>query len=79
DDGGTIRHVNIALGGVATKPWRAIKAEQALMGKKPDEVSLKEAARAELADAKPYRDNAFKVELAHRCIVRAVTTAVNRV
>jgi xanthine dehydrogenase YagS FAD-binding subunit len=79
DSSGAIRYLHIALGGVAMKPWRATKAEQALMGKKPDEATLQSAARAELLDAKTYRYNAFKVELARRCIVRAITTAVKRV
>jgi xanthine dehydrogenase YagS FAD-binding subunit len=77
DEEGKVREARIALGGVAHKPWRASKAEKALMGKKPDETNLRAAAEAELRDAKPYRDNAFKVELARRCIVRAVTTAAN--
>ena len=77
DEDGTVRQARIALGGVAHKPWRASKAEKALAGKKPDEANLRAAAEAELHDAKPYRDNAFKVELARRSIVRAVTTAAN--
>ncbi len=77
DAEGKVREVRIALGGVAHKPWRASKAERALTGKKPDETKLRAAAEAELHDAKSYHDNAFKVELARRCIVRAVTTAVN--
>ncbi len=76
DEGGAIRRSHIALGGVAHKPWRAVKAERALAGKKPDETTLRAAADAELAGAKPYHDNAFKVELARRAIVRAVTTAM---
>lgn len=79
DEGGAIRHSHIALGGVAHKPWRAAKAERVLAGKKPDEATLRAAADAELAGAKPYHDNAFKVELARRAIVRAVTTATGLV
>lgn len=78
DDSGVVRHAHIALGGVAHKPWRATKAERHLAGKKPDEQTLRAAAEAELANAKAYHDNGFKVELARRSIVRAVTTAVNR-
>ncbi|HEY0368196.1 MAG TPA: xanthine dehydrogenase family protein subunit M, partial [Chthoniobacterales bacterium] len=73
-DGGTIRDVRLALGGVAHKPWRASKAEQALIGKAPNEQSFRAAAEAELADAKAYKDNKFKIELAKRTIVRALTT-----
>ncbi len=78
DDGGAVRHAHIALGGVAHKPWRAAKAERHLAGKRPDEAIIRAAAEAELAGAKPYHDNAFKVELARRSIVRAVTTAISR-
>ncbi len=77
DGSGVVRKAHIALGGVAHKPWRATKAERELAGKKPDQATLRAAAEAELREAKPYRDNAFKVELAKRSIVRAVTTAVN--
>lgn len=77
DEGGSIRRSHIALGGVAHKPWRAAKVERALVGKKPDETTLREAAHAELRDAKGYHDNTFKIELAKRAIVRAVATAVN--
>lgn len=77
DSAGIVRQAHIALGGVAHKPWRAEKAEKLLIGKKPDGANLRAAAEAELEAAKPYHDNAFKVELARRSIVRAVTTAVN--
>jgi xanthine dehydrogenase YagS FAD-binding subunit len=76
-DGGVLREARIALGGVAHKPWRATKAERALAGKKLDEQTLRAAAEEELAAAKPYRDNAFKVELAKRAIVRAAMTAAS--
>ncbi|HWE82387.1 MAG TPA: xanthine dehydrogenase family protein subunit M, partial [Gaiellaceae bacterium] len=65
---GTIRDVRLALGGVASKPWRAWKAEEALRGKPANEDSFRAAAEAELADARPLRDNAFKLELARRTI-----------
>jgi xanthine dehydrogenase YagS FAD-binding subunit len=65
---GTVKEVRIALGGVATKPWRALQAETALKGKPATEESFLAAARAELLDAKPLRDNGFKVELAARMI-----------
>ncbi len=68
-DGGTVRDVRLALGGVAHKPWRAGKAEAALRGEPATEASLPAAAEAELADAAPLRDNAFKIELAKRTIV----------
>jgi xanthine dehydrogenase YagS FAD-binding subunit len=61
--------VRIALGGVAHKPWRAERAEAALRGGPATEAVFRAAAEAELADAKPLRDNAFKIELAKRVIV----------
>ena len=72
DSTGTIRKAHIALGGVAMKPWRATKAEAVLAGKQVDDNTLRAAADAELQDAKSYRDNAFKIELAKRCIVRSI-------
>lgn len=74
-NGGRIRRARVALGGVATKPWRSREAEQALEGKTADEKSFHAAATAALKGAKPLRDNAFKVELAKRAIVRALTVA----
>lgn len=68
-DHGVVKDVRIALGGVAHKPWRAFKAEDALRGKPATEQSFKAAADTELADAVPQRDNAFKIELARRVIV----------
>ncbi len=69
DDAGVVRDVRLALGGVAHKPWRALKAEAALKGQKADAESFRVAAEAELADAVGLRDNAFKIELAKRTIV----------
>ncbi len=60
---GVIRQVRLALGGVAHKPWRATKAERLLQGATASTQRFREAAEAELADARPHRDNAFKVEL----------------
>jgi xanthine dehydrogenase YagS FAD-binding subunit len=68
-DGGIVRDVRLALGGVAHKPWRALKAEAALRGKPATADNFRAAAAAELADAKPLRDNAFKVGLAQRTMV----------
>jgi xanthine dehydrogenase YagS FAD-binding subunit len=65
---GMVRDVRLALGGVAAKPWRATKAEKALRGRPATGQAFRAAAEAELADATPLRDNAFKVELAIRII-----------
>lgn len=68
-DGAMVRDVRIALGGVAPKPWRAWKAEDALRGKPATTENFRAAAEAELEDAQPLRDNGFKIELARRTIV----------
>jgi len=66
---GNVSSVRLALGGVAHKPWRASKAEAALLGNPGSEDAFQAAARAELADARALRDNHFKIELAERTIV----------
>src|SRR5580692_4636146 len=74
-EGGHIRYIRVAMGGVGTKPWRSHEAEAALLGKPADEASFRKAAEAALAGAKPRTDNAFKVELARRCVVRTLKMA----
>jgi xanthine dehydrogenase YagS FAD-binding subunit len=74
---GAIADVRLALGGVGTKPWRARRAEQALLGKPAAVPSFAEAAGQELAAATPRPLNAFKVELAQRAIVRALVSLTN--
>jgi xanthine dehydrogenase YagS FAD-binding subunit len=71
---GTVTGVRLALGGVGTKPWRARQAEARLLGSPATAASFAEAAAAELAQATPRSQNAFKVELAQRAIIRALTT-----
>jgi xanthine dehydrogenase YagS FAD-binding subunit len=71
---GAVAEVRLALGGVGTKPWRARRAEASLLGQPATDASFAEAARRELATAAPRPLNAFKVELARRAIVRALTT-----
>ncbi|WP_315831285.1 xanthine dehydrogenase family protein subunit M [Bradyrhizobium prioriisuperbiae] len=65
---GRIADVRIALGGVAAKPWRAVQAEQVLRGQAPTKERFLQAAEAELAAAKAFEGNAFKIELAKRTI-----------
>jgi xanthine dehydrogenase YagS FAD-binding subunit len=72
-DGGHVRRVRIALGGVGTKPWRSREAEVALEGKAANEQNFHAAAEAALRGAKPLRYNGFKIELAKRALVRALT------
>jgi xanthine dehydrogenase YagS FAD-binding subunit len=74
-EGGHIRYIRVAMGGVGTKPWRSHEAEAALIGKAANEATFKAAAQAALAKARPQKDNAFKVELAKRCLVRSLKTA----
>jgi xanthine dehydrogenase YagS FAD-binding subunit len=74
DSGKKIKAVRIAMGGVAHKPWRAQTAEQKLVGQTADEITFRAAAEAELAPAKGYKYNSFKIELAKRSIVRALST-----
>jgi len=71
---GRITTARLALGGVAHKPWRVPEAETILQGKSADEAAFRAAADALLAGAKGYRHNTFKIELARRTIVRALTT-----
>jgi xanthine dehydrogenase YagS FAD-binding subunit len=73
-EGGKIREARLALGGVGTKPWRSVEAEQALVGQRPDPAAFARAAEAALAEAHPRKHNAFKVELARRTIVRTLAT-----
>jgi xanthine dehydrogenase YagS FAD-binding subunit len=68
-DGDAILGARLALGGVAPKPWRARRAEQALRGQPATEATFLTAADAELADARPLAGSAFKVELARRTLV----------
>jgi len=72
---GTIRDARLALGGVAAKPWRARAVEEMLAGSRPGPDAFRRAAKAALADAKPSGDNQFKIELAQRILVRALTLA----
>jgi xanthine dehydrogenase YagS FAD-binding subunit len=67
-----IKNVRLALGGVAHKPWRANAAEKELLGKDANEKSFRAAAEVELAAAKGYKHNSYKIELAKRSIVRAL-------
>lgn len=72
---GTIRSARLALGGVAHKPWRAIIAEQRLLGAPPTSAAFEHAAAAELVAARVHAHNGFKVALAKRTIVRALSMA----
>jgi xanthine dehydrogenase YagS FAD-binding subunit len=71
-EGNVVRDARIALGGVATVPWRAREAEAILTGQRMDESLAARAAEAAFTDAQPRRHNAFKVPLGKRTLVRAL-------
>jgi xanthine dehydrogenase YagS FAD-binding subunit len=70
---GTIKAARVALGGVGTKPWRSVEAEQVLIGNAAGASAYQAAAEAALAGAKAYKDNGFKIGLAKSTLVRALT------
>jgi xanthine dehydrogenase YagS FAD-binding subunit len=74
-DGTSIKDARLALGGVAHKPWRDPAAESALRGKTASQATFALAANLLLRDAKGFAHNAFKIDLARRAIVRALTQA----
>ncbi|MGN6468165.1 MAG: FAD binding domain-containing protein [Rhizobiaceae bacterium] len=71
-EGDIVRDVRIALGGLATVPWRAREAEDELRGRPLDEAAAERAAEAAFADARPREHNGFKVALGRRTLVRAL-------
>ena len=77
-DGGRIRSARLALGGVAHKPWRVPAAEASLAGKEPGDAAYRAAAEIAVHGAKPFPQNAFKVEMAKRTIVRVLSVAARR-
>ncbi|MEI9938771.1 MAG: xanthine dehydrogenase family protein subunit M [Pseudomonadota bacterium] len=77
-EGNLVRKARVALGGVASKPWRCSEVEQALVGKPATPESFNAAAALAMREAKTSADNQFKVELARRVIVRALSTARER-
>ena len=76
---GKIKTARLALNEVAHKPWRAAEAEASLAGKPATVENFRAAADAALAGAKGYQHNTFKIELARRTIVRALTTLAAKV
>jgi len=73
-DGDTVREARIAMGGVGTKPWRALDAERALKGATLTPQNMEKAAALALQGAKPYRHNAYKIALGQQAIVRNLST-----
>ncbi|WP_339489888.1 FAD binding domain-containing protein [Pseudomonas sp. EL_65y_Pfl2_R95] len=73
-DGETIREARIAMGGLGTKPWRALEAERALSGAKATPENFTKAAAMALQGAMPYSHNAYKIPLGQQAIVRNLST-----
>ncbi|WEX86745.1 xanthine dehydrogenase family protein subunit M [Sinorhizobium garamanticum] len=71
-EGGVIRSVRIACGGVGTRPWRMRASEAALIGKEPARLVFEAAARLAADGARPATGNHYKVELLQRTIVRTL-------
>jgi xanthine dehydrogenase YagS FAD-binding subunit len=74
-DGASVRAVRIGLGGVAAKPWRSHEAEAALLGRAIDDATARAAADAAFASATAHSQNAFRIELGKRTLVRALLEA----
>jgi len=72
--GGTVTRARVALGGVGTKPWRSPEAEIALVGQMAKATNFRKAAEAAMRGARPQTENAFKIELAKRCLTHALHT-----
>ena len=70
---GQVTQIRIALGGGAAKPWRASRAEHALLGRAPTPDAFLAAIREELVDAQPLSGNAFKIGLVERTTVAVLT------
>lgn len=76
-DGGAIKEARFALGGVAHKPWHDPEAEAVLRGKPASAENFRKAADVFLREAKGFSHNSFKIDLARRAIMRALTQAAN--
>jgi xanthine dehydrogenase YagS FAD-binding subunit len=77
--GQRVQRLRVALGGIGTRPWRSLEAEQVLEGREANAQNFRAAAEAALQDARPLQDNAFKVELAKRTLVRALQVVMQAV
>jgi xanthine dehydrogenase YagS FAD-binding subunit len=71
-EGSTVREARIALGGVASVPWRARESEEFLKGKILDEALAMKAADAAFRDARARAQNAFKIPVGKQTLVRAL-------
>jgi xanthine dehydrogenase YagS FAD-binding subunit len=77
-DGETVRDARVAIGGLATRPWRAREAERALVGRALTPQTARAAGDAALQGAKPSRDNRFRIELGARTVADALMIAKQR-
>jgi xanthine dehydrogenase YagS FAD-binding subunit len=77
-DGDTVRDARIALGGVATRPWRASDAERSLVGKPLTAETARAAGEVAFRNARPGRDNRFRIELGIRTVADALFIAKGR-
>ncbi|OHV07635.1 FAD binding domain-containing protein [Kushneria phosphatilytica] len=77
-DGDTITEARVAMGGVATKPWRATPAEEALKGQPATRETFERAAEAVMQDAVAYSHNGYKITLGKQAVARALRDAANR-
>jgi xanthine dehydrogenase YagS FAD-binding subunit len=75
---GVVRHAGIAFGGVAHRPWRALRAEEALLGAAPTRAAFEHAVGLELDAAEPLRDNAYKISLTRDIAVDVLTRLAPR-
>jgi xanthine dehydrogenase YagS FAD-binding subunit len=78
-DGETVREARVALGGVATRPWRARSAERALVGRSLNAATARAAGDEAFVDARAGRDNGFKIELGVRTVADALMIAKGRI
>jgi xanthine dehydrogenase YagS FAD-binding subunit len=74
-EGELIKQARVALGGVATKPWRSREVEQALVGQRAVREVFERVAPVSASAARTTTDNAFKVKLIQRVLVRALERA----
>ena len=72
---GIIKNARVVMGGVAHKPWEILQARDVLADKTADLAQFQRLAEIAMQDARPARQNGFKVELGRRAIIRALTEA----
>lgn len=71
-EGGRISDARIALGGVATKPWRALEAEKALIGQQASPQLFERVAELAMAGARAYEHNGYKIPLGKQAVIRTL-------